>query len=77
LEDNGVLQKEIARAFGVSRWTIWRWCVRFGTAHHTTGRFRKATKGNALHIHEQMPFGIGVLFDLGEDGEDSAEAFNF
>jgi transcriptional regulator of acetoin/glycerol metabolism len=62
LEENGVLQKEIARTFGVSRWTIWRWCVRFGIAHHTTGRFRKGTKGNVRHIHEEMPFGIGVLF---------------
>ena len=69
LEENRVLQKEIARAFGVSRWTIWRWCVRFGIAHHTTRRFRKGTKGNLPHIHEEMPFGIGVLFE--------EEMFNF
>ena len=69
LEENRVLQKEIARAFGVSRWTIWRWCARFGIAHHTTGRFRKGTKGNVPHIHEAMPFGIGVLFE--------EEMFNF
>ena len=69
LEENRVLQKEIARAFGVSRWTIWRWCVRFGIAHHTTGRFRKGVKGNVPHIHEEMPFGIGVLFE--------EEMFNF
>jgi transposase len=75
LEDNGVLQKEIAHAFGVSRWTIWRWCVRFGIAHHTSGRFRKGTKANVPQIHEEMPFGVGVLFDLGEDCED--ELFNF
>ena len=62
LEAERALQKEIARAFGVSRWTIWRWCVRFGIAHHTTGQFRKGTKGNVPHIHEEMPFGIGVLF---------------
>jgi hypothetical protein len=53
----------------LSRWTIWRWCVRFGIAHHTTGRFRENTKGNAPHIHEEMPFGTGVLFDLGGDCE--------
>jgi transposase len=57
------LQKEIARTFGVSRWTIRRWCQRYGIAHHTTGRFRKGTKGNVPAIHEEMPFGIGVLFD--------------
>src|SRR5262245_6286355 len=62
LEAERALQKEIARAFGVSRWTIWRWCVRFGIAHHTTGRFRKGTKGNLPHIHFEMPFGIGVAF---------------
>jgi excisionase family DNA binding protein len=77
LEHDGVLQKEIARVFGVSRWTIWRWCLRFGIAHHTTGRFRKGTKGNVPHIHEQMPFGVGVLFDLGEDCEDDVETFDF
>jgi len=43
--------------------------VRFGIAHHTTGRFRKGTKGNVPHIHEAMPFGIGVLFE--------EEMFNF
>ena len=69
LEENRVLQKEIARAFGVSRWTVWRWCVRFGIAHHTTGRFRKGTKGNVRHIHEETPFGIGVLLE--------EETFNF
>jgi transposase len=62
LEENRVLQKKIARTFGVSRWTIWRWCLRFGIAHHTTGRFRKGTKGNVRHIHEEMPFGIGIAF---------------
>jgi hypothetical protein len=70
------LQKEIARAFGVSRWTIWRWCVRFGIAHHTTGHFQ-GTKGNVPQIHEEMPFGIGVLFDLAEDCEDDVKTFNF
>src|SRR5262245_15232274 len=69
LEHERALQKEIARAFGVSRWTIWRWCVRFGIAHHTAGRFRKGTKGDVRHIHEEMPFGIGVLFE--------EEMFNF
>ena len=68
LEENRVFQKEIARAFGVSRWTIWRWCVSFGIAHHTTGRFRKGTKGNLPDVHEEMPFGIGVLLE---------ETFNF
>jgi hypothetical protein len=38
--------------------------------------FGKATKGNVLHIHEEMPFGIGVLFDL-EHCEGGAETFNF
>ena len=69
MEENRVLQKGIARAFGVSRWTIWRWCVRFGIAYHTTGRFRKGVKGNVPHIHEEMRFGIGVLFE--------EEMFNF
>jgi hypothetical protein len=77
LEENGVLQKEIAGAFGVSRWTIWRWCVSFGIAHHTTGRFRKGTKGNVRHIHDEMPFGIGVLFDLAAECESNGETFNF
>jgi transposase len=62
LENEGVLQKHIARTFGVSRWTIRLWCKKFGIAHHTTGRFRKGTKGNLPHIHEEMPFGIGVAF---------------
>src|SRR5262245_41790510 len=67
LEAHCILQKHIARRFGVSRWTIWRWCKKFGIAHHTTGRFRKGTKGNLPYIHEEMPFGIGVVF--GEDLE--------
>ena len=49
----------------------------FGIAHHTTGRFRKGTKGNVPHIHEEMPFGIGVLFDLEDEYEDDAAPFNF
>jgi DNA invertase Pin-like site-specific DNA recombinase len=64
LENDGHFQKEIARTFGVSRWTIWRWCREFNIAHHTTGQFRKGTKGNLPHIHEEMPIGIGVLFDV-------------
>jgi transposase len=62
LENEGVLQKHIARRFGVSRWTIRLWCKKLGIPHHTTGRFRKGTKGNLPHIHEEMPFGIGVAF---------------
>jgi transposase-like protein len=64
LENSGVFQKEIARTFGVSRWTIRRWCRKLGILHHTTGQFRKGTKGNTPDIHKEMPFGIGVLFDL-------------
>jgi len=67
LENGGTLQKEIARTFGVSRWTIRRWCQKLGIPHHTTGQFRKGTKGNVPHIHEEMPFGIGVLFGNEED----------
>jgi hypothetical protein len=33
------------------------------------------TKGNVPHIHEEMPFGIGVLFE--QQTEDDAETFNF
>src|SRR5271166_243942 len=62
LEGDGILQKDIARTFGVSRWTIARWCRKLGILHHTTGRFRKGTTGNEPHIHEEMPFGIGVAF---------------
>jgi hypothetical protein len=62
------------KAGAISRW---RWCVSFGIAHHTTGRFRKGTKGNVPHIHEEMPFGIGVLFDLEDEYEDDAAPFNF
>jgi DNA invertase Pin-like site-specific DNA recombinase len=62
LENDGVLQKHIARMFGVSRWTIRLWCKKFGIIHHTTGRFRKGTKGNLARIHPEMPFGIGVAF---------------
>ena len=62
LENDGVLQKHIAQQFGVSRWTIRLWCRKFGIAHHTTGRFRKGTRGNVPHIHQEMPFGIGVAF---------------
>lgn len=64
LENDGIFQKEIARTFGVSRWTIRRWCQKLGILHHTTGQFRKGSKGNVPHIHEEMPFGIGVLFDF-------------
>ena len=71
LENECLLQKEIARAFGVSRWTIRRWCQRYGIAHSTTGQFRPGTRGNVPAIHEEMPFGIGVLF------EEDEEAFNF
>ena len=71
LENGGSFQKEIARAFGVSRWTVRRWCQRLGILHHTTGQFRKGTRGNVLAIHEEMPFGIGVLF------ESDDEVFNF
>src|SRR5262245_37372419 len=56
------LQNHTAMRFGVSRWTIRLWCKKFGIAHHTTGRFRRGTKGNVPHIHEEMPFGIGVVF---------------
>jgi transposase len=62
LEANCTLQKHIARTFGVSRWTIRLWCQKFGIAHYTTGRFRRGTKGNVPHIHEEMPFGIGMAF---------------
>jgi hypothetical protein len=64
LENNGSFQKEIARAFGVSRWTIRRWCRKLGILHHTTGQFRKGTNRNVPQIHEEMPFGIGVLIDF-------------
>jgi hypothetical protein len=67
LESDGRFQKEIARTFGVSRWTIRRWCQRLGIIHHTTGQFRKGTKGNVPAIHEEMPFGIGVLFEHEEN----------
>lgn len=63
LENNGTFQREIARTFGVSRWTVWRWCRKLGILHHTTDQFRKGTKGNVTAIHEEMPFGIGVLSD--------------
>jgi len=66
LENEGVLQKDIARRFGVSRWTISSWCKRYGIIHHTTGRFRKGTKGNVPHIHEELPFGIGFLCEADE-----------
>jgi hypothetical protein len=29
-----------------------------------TGQIRKCTKGNVPHIREEMPFGLGVLFDI-------------
>jgi transposase len=73
MENDSHFQKEIARTFGVSRWTVWRWCRKLGIPHHTTGQFRKGTKGNLPAIHEEMPFGIGVLF---EDDDDTA-LFNF
>jgi transposase len=57
-----MLQKHIAQEFGVSRWTIRLWCKKFGVAHHTTGRFRKGTKGNMPYIHQEMPFRIGIVF---------------
>ena len=62
LEADCIFQKHIALQFGVSRWTIRLWCKKFGIAHHTTGRFRKGTKGNVSYIHEEMPFGTGVAF---------------
>lgn len=62
MESSGVLQKHIARYFGVSRWTIRNWCQRFGIAHHTTGQFRSSMNRNTPEIHEETPFGIGVLF---------------
>jgi transposase len=62
LEADCILQKHIALRFGVSRWTIRLWCRKFGIAHHTTGQFRRGTKGNMRHIHEEMPFGIGIAF---------------
>ena len=67
LENCRLLQKHIALRFGVSRWTIRLWCKKFGIAHHTTGRFRQAIRGNMPHIHQEMPFGIGVAF--GDDLE--------
>ena len=67
LENGGNFQKEIARTFGVSRWTIRRWCRNLGILHHTTGQFRKGTKGNVRAIHEEMPFGIGFVFDNEEE----------
>lgn len=73
LESEGTFQKDIARTFGVSRWTVWRWCRKLGIAHHTTGQFRKGTKGNIPHIHEEMPFGIGVAFEE----QDEMELLNF
>lgn len=63
LEAAGILQRDIARSFGVCRWTVRLWCKKLGIAHHTTGRFRKGTKGNVPQIHEEIPFGVGVLFD--------------
>jgi transposase len=62
LQADCILQKQIAMSFGVSRWTIRLWCKKFGIAHHTTGRFRKGTRGNLPPIHEEMPFGIGIAF---------------
>jgi transposase len=61
LEADCVLQKQIAMTFGVSRWTIRAWCKKFGIAHHTTGKFRKGSNRNTPAIHEEMPFGIGVM----------------
>lgn len=71
LENSGNFQKEIARTFGVSRWTIRRWCRNLGILHHTTGQFAKCRNRNVAEIHEEMPFGIGVVFDSDE------ELFNF
>lgn len=68
LEADSIFQKHIAMRFGVSRWTIRLWCKKFRIAHHTTGRFRKGTKGNVPHIHDEMPFEIGVLFSDDIDG---------
>ena len=48
--------------FGVCRWTIRLWCMKFGIAHHTTGQFRKGSNRNTAAIADEMPFGIGVLF---------------
>jgi len=67
LEADCTLQKHIAMRFGVSRWTIRLWCKKFGIAHHTTGRFRRGTRGNVPEIHDEMPFGIGIAF--GDDLE--------
>jgi transposase len=61
LEADCVFQRDIARVFGVSRWTIRRWCQRFGIAHFTTGHFRPGTNLNTRDIHEEMPFGLGVI----------------
>ncbi len=63
LESDCVFQKEIARVFGVSRWTIWRWCKKCGIEHFTTGQFRPGTNKNTPDIHEEMPFGLGVVLE--------------
>jgi Helix-turn-helix domain len=62
LEADGVLQKHIAGKFGVCRWTIRLWCMKFGIAHHTTGQFRKGSNCNISAIVDEMPFAVGVLF---------------
>jgi transposase len=62
LEADCIFQKHIAMTFGVSRWTIRLWCKKYAIAHHTTGQFRKGSNRNNPAIHEEMPFGIGVLF---------------
>jgi Helix-turn-helix domain len=61
LEAHGMLQKQIAAAFGVCRCTIRLWCKRFGIIHHTTGQFLKGSNRNTSASHE-MPIGIGVAF---------------
>lgn len=67
MESSGVLQKHIARYFGVSRWTIRNWCQRYGIVHHTTGCFLVGANRNTLILHEEPPFGIGVLFGSNDD----------
>ena len=60
-------RRHIANMFGVCRWTIRLWCMKFGIAHHTTGQFRKGSNRNTAAIADEMPFAIGVLF--GDDLE--------
>ena len=68
LEADGVLQKHIAATFGVCRWTIRLWCMKFEIAHHTTGQFCKGSNRNTAAIGDEMPFAVGVLFGDDLDG---------